>query len=134
MNSFGNRNFMQPMGRLSMHSKCLDFIFLLRFLLGRGRGWDNRFFFILSWFSMCSHYVLFKFPMGSQYIAQVPIVFPNMFFIAPHFYLICFSICCPPFTYIGGPKGRNSMLQKITFYFYFYFGVMSQSNWLIAKF
>jgi hypothetical protein len=26
------------------------------------------------------------------------------------------------------------MLQKITFYFYFYFGVMSQSNWLIAKF
>jgi hypothetical protein len=24
MNSFGNRNFMQPMGRLSMHSKCLD--------------------------------------------------------------------------------------------------------------
>jgi hypothetical protein len=23
-NSFGNRNFMQPMGRLSMHSKCLD--------------------------------------------------------------------------------------------------------------
>jgi hypothetical protein len=24
-NSFGNRNLMQPMGRLSMHSKCLDF-------------------------------------------------------------------------------------------------------------
>jgi hypothetical protein len=24
-NRVGNRNFMQPMGRLSMHSKCLDF-------------------------------------------------------------------------------------------------------------
>jgi hypothetical protein len=24
-NNFGNRNFMQPMGRLNMHSKCLDF-------------------------------------------------------------------------------------------------------------
>jgi hypothetical protein len=23
MNGFGNRNFMQPMGRFSMHSKCL---------------------------------------------------------------------------------------------------------------
>jgi hypothetical protein len=35
-NSFGNRNFVQPMGRLSMHSKCLDF-FLLCFEL---RGED----------------------------------------------------------------------------------------------
>ncbi len=32
-NSFGNRNFMQPMGRLSMHSKCLDF-FPFKFWVG----------------------------------------------------------------------------------------------------
>ncbi len=25
-NSFGNRNFMQPMRRLGMHSKCLEFV------------------------------------------------------------------------------------------------------------
>ncbi len=35
--------------------------------------------------------------------------------IAPHFYPICFSKCCPPFTYIHGPKGRNSAVQYITF-------------------
>jgi hypothetical protein len=46
---------------------------------------------------------------GSQYVPQVPNVFPNMFSIAPHFYLICLAKCCPPFTYIGGPKGRNSI-------------------------
>jgi hypothetical protein len=34
MNSFENRNFMQSMGRLSMHSKCLD-CFLLSF------GWGD---------------------------------------------------------------------------------------------
>jgi hypothetical protein len=34
MNSFGNRNFMQPMGRLTMHSKCLDF-FSFKFWVGR---------------------------------------------------------------------------------------------------
>jgi len=52
---FGNRNFMQPMGRLSMHSKCLDF-----FLLSFGAG-------IFSFF-LCSQHVSFKFPMGSQYV------------------------------------------------------------------
>ncbi len=34
---------------------------------------------------MCSHYVLFKFSMGSQYVPQVPNVFSNMFSIAPTF-------------------------------------------------
>jgi hypothetical protein len=50
-NSFGNRNFMQSMGRLSMHSKCLDLFF---FELGGG------IFFIFS------QHVPFKFSMGSQ--------------------------------------------------------------------
>jgi len=50
--SFGNRNFMQPMGRLSMHSKRLDFFL--------GGGWKREDFFL------CSQHVPFKFPMGSQ--------------------------------------------------------------------
>jgi hypothetical protein len=35
-NNFGNRNFMQPMGRLNMHSKCLDLFILCFGLKGRG--------------------------------------------------------------------------------------------------
>jgi hypothetical protein len=64
-NSFGNRNFMQPMGRLIMHSKCLDFSFLLSFEKG-GRGLRGFFSFFL-----CSQHVPFKFPMGSQYVPNV---------------------------------------------------------------
>jgi hypothetical protein len=44
MNSFGKRNFMQPMGRPKMQSKCLDFIFLIS--LGGGRGGCENFFLI----------------------------------------------------------------------------------------
>ncbi len=49
-----------------------------------------------------------------------------------------FGKCCLPFTYIGGPQWKNFILQNKTFYFgelrYFhFFGVMGQSNWLIAK-
>jgi hypothetical protein len=58
MNSFGNRKFMQPMGRLSMHSTCLDF-FSFKFWVG---GED--------FFHLC--FVPFKSPMCSQYV-------PNMF-------------------------------------------------------
>jgi hypothetical protein len=58
MNSFGNRNFMQSMGRLSMHSKCLDF-FLLSF------GWGGEDFFSFSF----AHNM---FPSSSQLV-------PNMF-------------------------------------------------------
>jgi hypothetical protein len=54
------------------------------------------------------------YPLGSQ---NVPNVFSNMFSIAPHFYPIRFSKCCPPFTYLSGPKGRNSILQNRTLYF-----------------
>jgi hypothetical protein len=64
-NSFGKRNFMQPMGR--------------------PKGGEDFFSFSLG-----SHYVPFKFPNGFpscfQYVPQVPNVFPNMFSIAPHFY------------------------------------------------
>ncbi len=77
---------------------------------------EGDFFFIFPWFPMCSHYVPFKFQMGSH---QVPNTFPkfsnvfsNMFSIAPHFYPICFGKCCSPFTYIGGSIGRNSIPLK----------------------
>jgi len=65
MNSFGNRNFMQAMGRLSMHSKCFDF-FPFKFWIGGGR--------IFFSFFLCSQHAPFKFPMGSH---QVPNVFPK---------------------------------------------------------
>jgi hypothetical protein len=55
-------------------------------------------------------YVPIKFPMCSQYVPQVPNGFPNMFFIAPHFYPICLDKC-----FVGGQKGRNSNLQNRTF-------------------
>ncbi len=119
-NSFGKRNAMQPMGRPKHALKAPCFLFLFSFE-GAGEG----FFFIFTWFPMCSHYVPFRFPMGFQYVPQVPNVFPNMFFIAPNFFPICFGKCCPPFTYIGAPKGINSILQNRTFYFgeppYFHF-------------
>jgi len=56
------------------------------------------------------------FPSGSHYVPQVPNVFSHMFSITPHFYPICFGKCSPLFTYIGGPKERNSIFQNKTFY------------------
>jgi hypothetical protein len=58
---------------------------------------------------------------------------------APHFYPICFGKCCPPFTHIGGQKGKNSIHQTRTFYcggvsiVFIKKEVMGQSKWLIAK-
>jgi hypothetical protein len=68
-NNFENRNLMQPMGRLSMHSKCFDFIFLILGEGGRG-GWGKDFFS----FFLCSQHVPFKFPTCSH---QVPNLFPK---------------------------------------------------------
>ncbi len=67
--SFGNRNFMQPMGRLSMHSKCLDF-FSFKFWVGAAGGVGEGFF---SFFFYSQH-VPFKFPTYSH---QVPNLFPK---------------------------------------------------------
>jgi len=74
-------------------------------------------FFIFARFPMCSYYVPFKFPMGFQDVPQFRNVFPNMFSISPHFYPICLGKWCPSFTYIGGPKGRNFILQNRAFCF-----------------
>jgi hypothetical protein len=91
MTSFGNRNFMQPMGRLNMHSKCFDFIFLLSFGWGKGKG---DFFFSFYLFPTCSFQVPIRFPMCSLR------VFP----ITSRFNPICFAQSPPLLTYIGGPK------------------------------
>ncbi len=131
-NSFGNRNFMQPMGRLSMHSTCLDFIFLLSF----EKGGEGRGFFS---FFLCSQHVPFKFPMGSH---QVPNMFQmcssRVFLIAPRFNPIYFAQSPPLLTYVGGPKGEavhlsmeSSILGSLHGFQLFFF-VMGQSNWIIA--
>ncbi len=93
--SFGNRSFMRPIGRLSLHSRCLVFfknvfggkeedffhfpfvqqvpnLFSMGFLLSFFGGWGERGRFFS--FSLCSN----RFPMCS------PWVFP----IAP-----CFKFC-----------------------------------------
>jgi hypothetical protein len=57
-NSFGNRNFMQPMGRFSMHSKCLD-LFSFKFWVGGGA------------FFLCSQHVNFKFPIDSHQVRNM---------------------------------------------------------------
>ncbi len=101
---FGKRNFMQPMGRPKQALQGWGALLFFLFSFGEG-----RIFFHFSLVPMCSHYVPFKFPMGSH---QVSNVFPNMFSIAPDFYPMCLGRCCPPFTYIGGQKGRTSILLK----------------------
>jgi hypothetical protein len=93
-----------------MHSKCLGFF--------RFKVWEWGVAGVEDFFSFFpgSDYVLFKFPMDTHQVANM---FPNMFSIAPHFYPICFGRCCPSFTNIVGPTGRNSILQNRTFTFYF---------------
>jgi hypothetical protein len=91
-NSFGNRNFMQPMGSLSMHSKCLDFFSF--------KGWLRIFFYFLlvpNMFASSSHQVLNMF-------FRLPICSPRVFPIAPRFHPICFAQSLPLLTYIHGPK------------------------------
>jgi len=93
MNSFGNRNFMQPMGRLNMHSKCL--VFFLKVFFGGGGG---RIFFLFT-------FVPNMFLSSSH---QVPNVFP----LAPRFNPICFAQSPPLLTYIGGQKGEALHLSR----------------------
>jgi hypothetical protein len=55
------RNFMQPMGRLNMHSKCFDF---LGGDGGRGGGEGGNFYFIFPLFPSSSQWVPNVFPQG----------------------------------------------------------------------
>jgi hypothetical protein len=68
-NNFGNKNFMELMGRLIMHSKCFDF-FSIKFRRGVG-----GIFFFFPLFPTCSFQVPNVFPSSSQYVHKVPNVF-----------------------------------------------------------
>jgi len=80
---------------------------LLFFLLCFGAGGEGggRDFFSFFPASQC---VRTMFLSSSQWV-------PNIFSIPPHFYPICLGKWCPPFTYIGGPKGRNCTVQNRAF-------------------
>jgi hypothetical protein len=71
------------------------------------------------------------FPLSSHQVANMFPKFPMCSPTCSPYHLtftpICFGKCWPPFTYIGGQKGRNSILKNRSFYF------GGQSNWLIAK-
>jgi hypothetical protein len=110
-NSFGNRNFMQPMGRLSMHSKCLDFF---------------SFSFVPK-----------MFPSSSQWVPKMFVRFPmcslRVFPIAPHFNPICFAQSPPLLTYRWA-KGKGRW-RITSFHRIFYFGepqLFFWGRWLIA--
>jgi hypothetical protein len=84
---------------------------------------------------MFSHYVPFKFPMGSQYFPQH---FPQHFLHTSSLLSPMPSKMVSSFTYIGGPKGRNCTVQDKAFCFgksplFFFFGMMGQSNWHVAE-
>jgi hypothetical protein len=89
---------------------------LLFFLLSLG---VKDFFFIFLWFPICSFKVPNGFPSESQYVSQVPNVFPNMFSSIALLTFIPYTLASVVhlLTYIGGPKGRNIILQNRTFYF-----------------
>jgi hypothetical protein len=92
-------------GKAQKHALKVPYFFSFQ-VLGQGEGFFFFFFFIFPWF-----------PSGSHSVPQVPNEFPNKFSIAPDFSPICFGKCYPPFTYIAGPKERNTILQNKTFYF-----------------
>ncbi len=55
---------------------------------------------------------------------QVPMMFPNFAMFSQHVFhstslLSQYALekWCPPFTYIGGPKGRNYILENAAFCF-----------------
>jgi hypothetical protein len=67
-----------------------------------------------------SQYVPIMFLLSFQWVPiRFSICFPSsqcfpqhvLLHTTPHFYPIYFGKCCPPLTYIGGPKGMNLILQ-----------------------
>jgi hypothetical protein len=85
INSFGNRNFMQSMRRLS--SACIRDGPCFSFWVWGGGRFFLFFFCFPSFFLMCSQHVLIMFLWGSQ----VPKLFPEAFPTAPQFYPIWFA-------------------------------------------
>ncbi len=121
MKSFGKRNFMQPMGRPkhALQAPC----FFSFYVLGCGVG--ERCFFIFLDFPMCSHYVPFKFPMGSQYFPQ------HFFHTSSLLYALENGVLLSPIWVAkrGGIiqfKIKSSVLGSL--HYFIFFGVMGQSN------
>jgi hypothetical protein len=117
MNSLG-REIHAANGKAQACTQDALLFFPFKFL-GWGWGEGEGFFFIFPWFPMCSQCVLTMFPStsqwvssGSQYVPQVPNMFPNISSMAPHFYPICFGKCCPPFTYVWWAKGEELYASK----------------------
>ncbi len=79
-NSFGIRNFMQPMGRLKMHSWWALFSLW---------GWCGGSYFLS--FLPCSQCVPNRFSLCSIEVPQVLKLFLKTFLTAPQFYLIWFA-------------------------------------------
>jgi hypothetical protein len=107
MKAFGKRNFMQSMGR-PKHALKTPFFFPFMFW-GVGGGGRGKIFFHFSRlpnvFALCS----FKVPNG------FPIFYPTF---SPYFLtFICLGKWRPPFTYMGGQKGRNCTVQNRVFCF-----------------
>jgi hypothetical protein len=88
--------------------------------------------------------IFFHFSRLPNVFALCSFQVPNGFLIfSPTFspYLltfICLGKWCLPFTYIGGPKGKDCTIQNKAFCFgefslLYFFGVMGQSNWHVAQ-
>ncbi len=93
-------------------------------------GWGGKIFFhsfrLPKVFALCSFQVPDGFPIFSPTFSPYLLTF------------ICLGKWCPPFTYIGGPKGRNYTVQNRVFCFaesplFLFFRVMGQSNWHVAQ-
>ncbi len=92
-----------------MHSRCLVFFSFMFWGLGVGGGKGGEIFFhffqLLNVFALCSFQVPNGFPIFSPTFSPYLLTF------------ICLEKWCPPFTYIGGPKGRNCTVQNKAFCF-----------------
>jgi hypothetical protein len=111
-NGFGNRNFMQPMGRLSLHSKCRDF-FSFKFWVVVGE--DFLSFFPL--FPICSLQVPNLFPKGvpnsTSFFGQMfcPKSSPSHLYIGPRGEALHLSI---ESSIWGSPHSFNFILSTLS--------------------
>jgi hypothetical protein len=118
---FWKKKFHAAIGKAQACTQSVLFFFLLCFGVGGGGK------------------IFFHFPQLPNVFALCPFQIPNGFPIfSPTFFpylltFICLEKWCPPFTYIGGPKGKNYTVQNRAFCFgesplFLFFGVMGQSN------
>jgi len=82
---------------------CTQGALLYSFKVSGGKDFFFHFPLVHNVFPLCS--------------LQVPNVFPNILSIDLTFIPCVMATLNPPFTYIGGPKERSSVLQNKTFYF-----------------